>query len=104
MTIKLLKLVTGEEVLVTVTSESSSELEIQDAVVVFPANNAQGGLSLNFVPWTLTMFSEDDKAMLSKEHILATCNANTEIIDRYKKMFGLDSGLVIPETPSIILS
>lgn len=102
MTVKLLKLTTGEEILVTVVGETSFAVSVTDAVAVFPTGNEQGGLSLQFAPWTLTMFSEDDQADIQKSGILAECVANTEIVDRYNKMFGRVS-IAVPDK-KIILS
>lgn len=101
-TVKLLKLTTGEEVLCTVTEEDKNFIHIKDAVVVFIGGTQDNSMSLQFAPWTLTMFSEDDVAKMSRSGVLAECSANTEILDRYNKMFG-NVSIAVPEK-KIILS
>lgn len=102
MSVKLLKLTTGEEVLATVLSDIGSEVVVTDAVIVYPAQNEQGGLSLQFAPWTLTMFSEDGKATIHADGIIGGCEVNTEILKKYNDMFG-NVSIAVPEK-KIILS
>jgi len=102
LSIQLLKLTTGEEILVTVTDETSHAVTVTDAVAVFPTGNEAGGLSLQFAPWTLTMFSDTGEATIQRSGILAECDASEEIVDRYNKMFGKVS-IAIP-SQKIILS
>jgi hypothetical protein len=98
--IKLLKLITGEEVLAEVSdSIVSDKILIKNAVrvVVMPNKLDPKTPNVGFAPWA--DFSDDKTVTLDKSHIIAIMSPIKEFVNQYNSMFG---GLVVP-TSNLIL-
>jgi hypothetical protein len=98
--VKLLKLITGEEVLAEVSdSIVSDKILIKNAVrvVVMPNKLDPKTPNVGFAPWA--DFSDDKTVTLDKSHIIAIMSPIKEFVNQYNSMFG---GLVVP-TSNLIL-
>lgn len=108
MSVKIIKLLTGEELLAEVLPNKSSLLE--DAViiknpvriVVIPPDprmqfDAKKSANIGLAPWA--EFTDDREFVLDKSHVLAIMNPIKEFATQYSSMFG---GLVVP-TSNLIL-
>ena len=80
--VKILKLITGEEVIARVSRESSNLLILDRPMILqmMPANQ-QGQVGFAIVPWLMAGNSE--KITISTEHILAEDVVKSEIEKNY---------------------
>jgi hypothetical protein len=104
--IKIIKLITGEELLaeVTISSPIPTSITLKNPVriVVIPQKpnmqyDPNRAPSIGFAPWA--EFSEDKTFELDKAHILAIINPVKEFVNQYNSMFG---GLVVPSSNLIL--
>ena len=99
--IKIIKLITGEELLaeVTISSPIPNSITMKNPVriVVMPNKLDPKTPNVGFAPWA--EFSEDKSFELDKAHILAIINPIKEFVNQYNTMFG---GLVVPSSNLII--
>ena len=91
MNIKVLRLVTAEELIGEWDQEKSS---IINPVVMVPVSKDKIG----FQPW-ITL-SDDDEIFLKDQHIMAIVTADIKLQNEYNRVFG--SGLIVPEDDNII--
>ena len=80
--VKVLKLITGEEVIARVSTESSNLLILDRPMILqmMPANQ-QGQVGFAIVPWLMAGNSE--KITISEEHILAVDEVKSEVEKNY---------------------
>jgi hypothetical protein len=80
--VKVLKLITGEEVIARISTESSNLLILEKPMTlqIMPANQ-QGQVGFAIVPWLMAGNSE--KITISTEHILAEDVVKSEIEKNY---------------------
>jgi hypothetical protein len=99
MTVKIVRLINGEELLGEIMPSSSDVCRIKNPVriIVMPNKIDPKTPSVGFAPWA--EFSEDREFSLDKRHILAIINPIKEFVNQYNSMFG---GLVVP-TSNLIL-
>lgn len=99
--VKIIKLITGEELLaeVTISSPIPTSITLKNPVriVVMPNKLDPKTPNVGFAPWA--EFSEDKTFDLDKAHILAIINPIKEFINQYNTMFG---GLVVPSSNLIL--
>ena len=99
--IKIIKLITGEELLaeVTISSPIPTSITMKNPVriVVMPNKLDPKTPNVGFAPWA--EFSEDKTFDLDKAHILAIINPIKDFVNQYNTMFG---GLVVPSSNLII--
>jgi len=91
MNIKVLRLVTAEELIGDWNQEKSS---ITNPVVMVPVSKDKIG----FQPW-ITL-SDDDEIVLKDQHIMAVVTPDIKLQNEYNRVFG--SGLIVPETENIV--
>ena len=80
--VKVLKLITGEEVIARISTESSNLLILDKPMILqmMPANQ-QGQVGFAIVPWLMAGNSE--KITISTEHILAEDVVKSEVEKNY---------------------
>ena len=91
MNIKVIRLVTTEELIGEWDQEKSS---IINPVVMVPVSKDKIG----FQPW-ITL-SDDDEIVLKDQHIMAIVTPDIKLQNEYNRVFG--SGLIVPETENIV--
>ena len=91
MNIKVLRMVTAEELIGEWNEEKSS---IMNPVVMVPVSKDKIG----FQPW-ITL-SEDEEIFLKDQHIMAIVTPDIKLQNEYNRVFG--SGLVVPENDKIV--
>jgi len=102
MSIKIIKLVTGEELigeLVTsyVTSNGDVDYEIKDVAIVQMVPT-QTGLGLSLFPFA--PYTEDKTHIFRGKHIIIAMDPGVDLINNYNKMYG--SGIQIASAGSLI--
>ena len=91
MNIKVLRLVTAEELIGDWNQEKSS---ITNPVVMVPVSKDKIG----FQPW-ITL-SDEEEISLKDQHIMAVVTPDIKLQNEYNRVFG--SGLIVPETENIV--
>jgi hypothetical protein len=96
--VKILRLVTGEELLGEVL-DLNNTIQIKNPVriVVMPNKVDPKIPNVGFAPWA--EFSDDKTFTIDKSHIIAIINPIKEFINQYNSMFG---GLVVPSSNLIM--
>lgn len=97
--IKILKLITGEEILGELL-DLNFTVQVKNPVriVVLPNKIDPKTPSVGFAPWA--EFSDQKTFTLDKNHVLCIIDPINEFINQYNGMFG---GLVLPSSSSGIL-
>ena len=90
MTIVALKLVTGEELVVEICSETENMIEFKNPVACV-MQRRQDGPALGFIPW---MQAGDGPFVVNKDKIVTTCEVAQEVKNGYNQIFG--AGIVVP--------
>ena len=92
--VKILKLITGDELLGEVIDyhiDDTILLKNPVRIVVMPNKIDPKTPNIGFAPWA--EFTDDKTFVLDKSHILAIMNPIKEFVNQYNSMFG---GLVLP--------
>lgn len=97
--IKLLKLISGDEIIGEVLSETNIEVVIKNPVrvVIMPSKANPQTPTVGFAPWA--EFSEDKQFSIHKAHVIVSMKPVQEFINQYNSMFG---GIVAPSSKLII--
>lgn len=100
MAIKIIKLITGEELLAEVPNEFAVEFQMKNPVriVVMPNKLDPKTPNIGFAPWA--EFSDDKDFVIDRKHIVAIMTPIRQFVDQYNGMFGKivtpPSGLILP--------
>ena len=99
MTVKIIKLLTGEDILAEVPLENVDPLVIKNPVriIVMPNKIDPKTPNIGFAPWA--EFSDDKTFTLDKANIIVIMNPIKEFIQQYNSMFG---GLVLPTSNLLV--
>ena len=94
--VKLIRIVTGEEIIAEVVSEDENTITVKNGLVVLP--NATG---VGFAPWATVIDQENPEITLSKRHVVYIVPVQEDVAKRYNEMFG--SKLVTPSSKKLIV-
>ena len=98
MTIKILKLVSDEELAVEITEENDSSVTFKNPVAcVLQRSQQTGGAALGFMPW---MHAADGPFTVDKSKIICVANVADEVKNGYNQIFG--AGIVVPPKDLIL--
>jgi len=91
--VKILKLITGEELLGEILPGGPSVCEIKNPVRIVVMSNKMDPKTPNvgFAPWA--EFSDQKTFIIDKSHVLCIIEPIKEFVNQYNSMFG---GLVLP--------
>ena len=81
--VKVLKLITGEEVIARVSEEHSNLLTLEKPMTLqmMPPNTSTGQMGFAMVPWIKA--AKNDKTTISIEHVLVTDEASKQTETNY---------------------
>ena len=82
MTVKLIRMWSGEDVVADIVEESTDSILITDPIVAVPSPQ-QGNIA--FAPWSPLL--QKDKIEVTKKYIVYEGNPQDEIIEQYNSMF-----------------
>ena len=84
--VKVLKLITGEEVIARVSEERSNLLILEKPMTLqmIPPNTSTGQMGFALVPWIKT--AKNDKMTISIEHVLVTDEASDQTEKNYLQL------------------
>jgi|TARA_A100001201_G_scaffold135188_1_gene123284 hypothetical protein len=94
--VKLIRIITGEEVIAEVLSESDDTITVQNALVVLPTNTGVG-----FAPWATVIDKENPEITVSQKHVVYVVPVQEDVSKRYNEMFG--SKLITPDKKKLIV-
>ena len=94
--VKLLRIVTGEEVIAELVSESDTTITVKNGLVVLPT---QGGVG--FAPWATVIDDNKPEITLSHNHVVYIAEVSEDVTKKYNELFG--SKLVTPDKKKLIL-
>lgn len=97
--IKILKMISGEELLAEITNETETHITIKNPVrvVVMPTKTSPQTPTVGFAPWA--DFSEEKDFTMHKAHVIVTMKPVQEFVNQYNAMFG---GIVAPMSKLIV--
>ena len=94
--VKLLRIVTGEEVIAELLSETEETITVQNGLVVLPTNNGVG-----FAPWATVISKDNPEITISKTHLVYVAEVQEDVCKKYNEMFG--SKLITPDSKKLIV-
>ena len=83
MTVKLIRMWSGEDVIADITKEDTDSITITDPIVAVPSQQ-QGQIA--FAPWSPLL--QKDKLEVTKKYLVYIGDPQPEIIEQYNSMFG----------------
>ena len=83
MTVKLIRMWSGEDVIADITKEDTDSITITDPIVAVPSQQ-QGQIA--FAPWSPLL--QKDELEVTKKYIVYIADPQEEIIEQYNSMFG----------------
>ena len=83
MTVKLIRMWSGEDVIADVIEENEYTITMENPIVAVPSQ--QPG-QIGFAPWSPLL--EKDKIEVTKKYVVYEGNPQKEIIEQYNSMFG----------------
>jgi hypothetical protein len=94
--VKLIRIVTGEEIIAELVSEEDTTIVVKNGLVVIPS--AQG---VGFAPWATIINKEKPEITLDKRNLIYIVDLDEEVTKKYNEMFG--SKLVTPDSKKLIV-
>jgi|TARA_B100001094_G_C18135555_1_gene774871 hypothetical protein len=94
--VKLLRIITGEEVIAELVTEDENTITIKNGLVVLPSAQNVG-----FAPWATVIDKEEPDIQLSRDFIVYVVNVDSSVKNKYNQIFG--SKLVTPDEKKLIL-
>ncbi len=83
MTVKLIRMWSGEDVIADIVEENTDSVVITDPIVAVPSQE-QGRIA--FAPWSPLL--QKDKLEVTKKYIVYIGDPQAEIIEQFNQMFG----------------
>lgn len=96
LNVKLVRLSTGEDVIVNIVEETDTHFKFKNPIVAYPSEMGKIG----FAPWSPLLNRESQEMDVSKNFIIYVAEADGAIIDQYNQMFG--SKLMTPNKKLIV--
>jgi|TARA_B100000530_G_scaffold329661_1_gene271942 hypothetical protein len=95
MNVKLIRVVTGEEVIAEVLSETDDTITVKNGLVVLPSAQSVG-----FAPWATVISKEEPEITMSRKHVVYVAEVQDSVSKKYKEMFG---NIITPDEKKLIL-
>ena len=96
MDVKLLRIITGEEVVVELISEQENSIVVKNGLVVIPS-----GQSVGFAPWAMVIDKDNPEITVSLDHIVYMAAVDPSIVKKYNEIYG--SKLITPDEKKLIV-
>jgi hypothetical protein len=96
MSIKVMKIVTGEEIIGEVVSDDGTTVSLKNIVAIVLQPTRDGKLSFGFIPWASMV---DGPVVLRYTDIVYNGNPSEDLANNYNSMF---SGIVTPPKNLIV--
>jgi hypothetical protein len=101
MTVKIFKLLTGEEVIGTEEAQDSDSITLKNPAVILMRQTQDGKFTVALAPYMA--YAEFGTVIIYRTAIAADCEPDVQMVNEYSRIYG--SGIEIANTmPSIQLS
>lgn len=87
MSIKAYKLVTGEEIIGTITEETPEEVNLKNVLIVATQYTQDGKASIGFVPF-MPYIPKDSIIKIKTEKVIFSNDVDDIMINQYNSVFG----------------
>ena len=94
--VKLIRIITGEEVVAELLEETASFIKVQNGLVVLPTAQSVG-----FAPWATVISKENPEITIQKTHVVYMAEVQEDVAKKYNEMYG--SKLVTPSSKKLIV-
>ena len=94
MNVKLIRIITGEEVVAELVEENAASITVRNGLVCLP--NPQ---SVGFAPWATVIDKLNPDITVSKDHVVYIAEVDPTVKNKYSEMFG---GITTPEKKIIV--
>jgi len=94
--VKLLRIVTGEEVVAELISAKDDNVTIKNGLVVIPT-----GQSVGFAPWASVIDKDNPELVLMQSHIVYIAEVDPGVKKKYNEIYG--SKLITPDEKKLVL-
>ena len=94
--VKLLRMVSGEDVVCTVVKNTEDTIVIKDAIVAIPTGQGQ----LGFAPWSPIISKDESEITISERFVIYQAEPDSSVVEQYNTMFG---NVIAPKKQSIIV-
>jgi hypothetical protein len=94
--VRLLRMVSGEDVVCTVIKNTEDTITIKDAIVAIPTGQGQ----LGFAPWSPIISKEESEITISERFVIYQAEPDSSVVEQYNTMFG---NVIAPKKQSIIV-
>ena len=94
--VKLFRIITGEEVVAELVSETEDTVTVKNGLVVLPSAQNVG-----FAPWATVIDREKPEITVSRNHIVYIAELDSSIKNKYNDIYG--STIVTTEEKKLIL-
>jgi hypothetical protein len=97
--LKIIRLLSGEEIMAEVVTDSGTALSVKNAIriVVMPNSADPKAPTVGLAPFM--QFSEDKELTLNKNCVITTATPMKEFVNQYNTVFG---GIVVPDSKLIV--
>ena len=85
MTVKILLLKSGEDVIADLIEENDDSVVISNPIVAIPAGNGQMG----FAPWSPLLKDKDETLEVTRKYIVYIADTQDQIEEQYNQMFSV---------------
>ena len=82
MNVKLLRIVTGEEVIAELLSEDTDSITVKNGLVVIP--NAQ---SVGFAPWATVISKQKPEITVDRKFLVYVVECDGDVVEKYESIF-----------------
>jgi hypothetical protein len=83
MTVKLIRMSSGEDLIATLNKETDNNIVIQDAIVAVPT----GSGTLGFVPWAPLLSKTEKELTVEKIFVVYIAEPDEGVVKQYDMMF-----------------
>ena len=94
--VKLIRVVTGEEVVAELVSETPETITVKNGLVVIP--QAQ---NVGFAPWATVISRDSPEITVSRNHVVYIAELDSAVKKKYNDLYG--SKLITPESKKLIV-
>ena len=84
MTVKLIRMWSGEDVIADIVEDNNDSIVITDPIVAVPSPQ-QGNIA--FAPWS-PLLAKGEGIEVTKKYVVYEADPNPDIIEQYNTMFG----------------
>ncbi|AIX14738.1 hypothetical protein Syn7803C72_126 [Synechococcus phage ACG-2014d] len=95
MDVKLLRIVSGEEIVAEVVSWENGLITLKNCLAVLPQGTTYG-----FMQWATVIDPDNPDVTLSMDHVIYVATAHPSVVAKYNEMYG---SVIVPEEKKLIL-